>query len=406
VYLATDAKSGRDVALKITHQKPGDTDEARARRQNMFANEARTAQVLEHQNIVKVLETGIEEDIAYLAMEYVEGAKTLDEFCNPDQLLDVNNVVEIGAKCAAALDHAHRNGVVHRDLKPKNLLLAPDGDIKLADFGIVLVAGLDAADTLATTTPVSPLYMSPEQINGEEVTGQSDLFLLSDVLYELLTGKHPFVAAVIPSISNNIVRKAHTPIRELRSDVPDGLAKIIDRTLKKHPAGRYNTGLDMGADLSLVFDHIQLSGEDFSSRDNFEIIKDLSFFAAFSEAEIWEVLNASHWQTFKPHQQILTEGEFGDSFHILVEGEVQVKKSGREVDILHQGECFGEIGFVTRKKLVASIVCLTDVTVMEIRAALIERISMGCQVRFHKAFVDTLAERLPGAMEQSARVLN
>ena len=201
------------------------------------------------------------------------------------------------------------------------------------------------------------------------------------MLYELLTGKHPFVAA----ISNNLVRKAHTPIRELRPDVPDGLANIIDRALIKHPAGRYNTGLD----LSLVFDHVQLSGEDFSSRDNFQIIKDLSFFTAFSEAEIWEVLNASHWPTFKPHQQILTEGEFGVSFHIL-----------------HRGDCFGEVGFVNRKKRMASIVCLKDVTVMEIRAALIERISMGCQVRFHKAFIDTLAERLLRAMEQSVRVLN
>ena len=102
--------------------------------------------------------------------------KNLDEFCNRDQLRDIDNVVEIGAKCAAARDHTHRNSVVHRDFKPKNLLLAPDGNIKLAGFGIALVTGLDAADTLDTTPPGSPLYMSPEQINGEEITGQSDLF--------------------------------------------------------------------------------------------------------------------------------------------------------------------------------------------------------------------------------------
>jgi serine/threonine protein kinase len=404
VYLATDADTGRDVAIKVAHNKPSDTEESRTRRQNLFLNEAQASKVLDHQNIVSVHEAGDHEGFVYLVMEYVADARTLDEFCQPDTLLELEQVVEIAARCAAAFDHAHRSGIVHRDVKPKNLLLTSDGQVKITDFGIALITDMDAADTLDHTTPGSPLYMSPEQIAGETVTGQSDLFLLGVVIYELLTGKHPFVAAVIPAISNNIARKAHTPIRQLRSDVPTALAKIVDRALKKHPAGRYNTGLDMAGDLSLVFEHIQLTGEDFSSRDRFEIIKDLSFFATFPEAEIWEILNASHWQTFPAKHEVITEGEFGDSFHILVEGDVQIRKSNRVVDVLHRGACYGEIGFVTRKKRMASIITLTPITVMEIRAALIERISLHCQLRFHKAFIDTMAERLLRAMERSAKL--
>ena len=405
VYLATDTGGGNDVALKIAHTRPSDADEARKRRQSMFLTEAHASELLKHPNIVKVYDAGVEDDLAYLAMEHIPGAKTLDEFCTPDNLLDIDKVVEIAARCAAALDYAHRNGVVHRDIKPKNLLLTEDGDVKISDFGIALVTGLDAADTQDDANPGSPLYMSPEQINGEAATGLSDLFLLGVVMYELLTGKHPFVAAVIPAISNNIARKAHTPIRELRAEVPGALTRIIDRVLKKHPAGRYQTGLDMAGDLSLVFEHVQLSGEDFSSREHFELVKDLSFFATFPEAEIWEVLNASHWQVFPGEHQLITEGDFGNSFYILVDGEVQVRKSGRVVDVLERGACFGEIGFVTRKKRMATIVTLTPITVMEIRSALIERISIGCQLRFHKAFIDTMAERLLRAMEQTVKSL-
>jgi serine/threonine protein kinase len=404
VYVAIDPDTGGDIAIKVAHDKATDTEEARVRRHNMFLNEARASEFLDHPNIVKVKEAGVHEHFVYLAMEYVANARTLDEFCQPDNLLDIERVVEIAAHCAAALDHAHRCGIVHRDLKPRNLLLTDDGRVKITDFGIAQISGLDAADTQDQTTPGSPLYMSPEQIAGGMINGQSDLFLLGVVIYELLTGKHPFVADVIPAISNNIARKAHTPIRELRSDVPAALEKIVDRALKKHPAGRYNTGMDMVGDLNLVFEHIQLAGEDYSSHDRFNTIKDLGFFATFSESEIWEVLNASHWQTFAAQHQLITEGDFGDSFYILVEGEVQVRKSNRDIDILQRGSCFGEIGFVTRKKRMASIVAVTPISVMEIRAALIERISVGCQLRFHKAFIDAMAERLLRAMERDVKV--
>ena len=169
--------------------------------------------------------------------------------------------------------------------------------------------------------------------------------------------------------------------------------------LSKTPRRTLSSRGEYAGDLGLVFDHIQLSNEDLSSRDHFNRVRGLSFFTSFPESEIWEVLNASHWQEFRPGDQLIEEGEFGDSFYILVDGEVKVTKGNTDVDVLQAGACFVEIGFVTSKERLASVFARTPVTVLEIRAGLIQRISTGCQLRFHKAFIDTMAERLLRAME-------
>ena len=281
VYTARDTQDDRQVALKVAHAKPGDDEKTRHRRYNAFMNEARTAGMLRHQNIIEIYGVGDKGGVTYMAMELVTGQRSLDRHCKPDRLLPMEEVVSIIIKCATALDFAHRNGVIHRDVKPKNIFLTEDGQVKIGDFGIALVAGYDAADTQDQTIPGSPLYMSPEQVSGNSLSAESDVFVLGVVLYEMLTGKHPFIAEVIPAISAAITHKAHVPVDELRPEIPAALVKVVDRALKKHPAGRYQTGLDMAGDLGLVFDHIQLAHEDLSSRDHFDQVRDLSFFASF-----------------------------------------------------------------------------------------------------------------------------
>ena len=127
----------------------------------------------------------------------------------------------------------------------------------------------------------------------------------------------------------------------------------------------------------------------------------MSFVTSFPETEVWEVLNTSHWQELGAGS--ISEGEFGDSFYVLVDDEVGVIKGDTQVDVLQPGTCFGEIGFVTRKKRLASVFARTPVMVLVIRASLIERISMGCRLRFHKGFIDSMAERLLRAIEKSSR---
>ena len=224
------------------------------------------------------------------------------------------------------------------------------------------------------------------------------------VMYELLTGKQPFAGDTLPAIIHNITEKAHIPLTELRSDVPGVLGHILDRTLKKKAAARYKTGLDIAADLSLVFDHIRLFEEELSGRDKFNLVKDLKFFAEFAEPEIWEVINASSWLEYDPESEIIIEGEVDNSFYVVVEGQVTVRKGTQEVDVLRAGDCFGEMGFIARRERTATIAARTGVTAIKVRASLIERASLHCQLRFHKVFLNTLVERLSHATERMTKV--
>ena len=402
VYLGRDRTTSRDVAVKVAHFKPGDTKRTLEKRRNLFFNEARAAQLLAHPNIVAVYDTGEEDELFYIAMEHVPGGQTLDNVCTPGNLLPIDEAVKVATKCALALDYAHRHGVIHRDLKPRNILLTSDNEVKVGDFGLAMITGQDAADTLESL-PGSPLYMSPEQILGQEVSAQSDLFALGVVMYELLTGKHPFVATLIPAISHNITHKPQAAMREWRTDIPEALERIVDRALKKHPGGRYRTGMDIAGDLAIVFDNVDLTDQDSTSRARFEQVRKLVFFGEFSDPEVWELLNVSHWQDFEPGQQVLQEGELGDSFFVLVSGEVSVSKGNVKVDVLGEGSCFGEIGFITQRKRMASITAKSWASVIEIRAPLINRVSLNCQLRFHKAFIETMSERLLRCMETRSR---
>jgi serine/threonine protein kinase len=350
---------------------------------------------LRHPNIVKVYDAGVDDDICFIVMEYVAGGQTLHRHCRPADLLPMEDVVRIAFRCAKALDYAHRMGVVHRDIKPRNILLTDDQDVKIGDFSIALIFEPDATETQVHGYIGSPLYMSPEQVHEAVLTNQSDLFSLGVVMYEMISGKHPFQGDSLPGIIQKITETPHTPVAEVRNDVPAVLGHIVDRCLMKNLAERYKTGLDLAADLSLVFSHIKLLDEEVPGREKFTMVKDLRFFADFSETEVWEVINASSWHQYDPGAEIITEGEIDNSFYIVISGEAQVLKGDQRIDSLHPGDCFGEMGFISAaRERTASIIASTALTAMRVRASLIERASLPCQLRFHKVFLITLVDRL------------
>jgi len=402
VYFGRDPINHRDVAIKIAHPEMLQDSSTGEWFREMFFNEAKVAGVLKHPNIVSVYDAGIEGDVCYIAMEYVGGEKSLQTHCDASALLPIEDVVQIIFHSAKALDHAHRHGVVHRDVKPANILLTEDGDIKLVDFGIALFTHYDhMAATQLMGTLGSPLYMSPEQILEDNVTTQSDLFSLGVVMYEMLTGKQPFFAENLSAIVHRITKEAYIPISDYRSDVPLVIENIVGRLLKKRPEDRYKTGLDLAGDLSLGFDHLTLSEQDLSDKDQFNLVRDLEFFSTFSEPEIWEVINANAWEEFQPGTTIISEGELDNSFYILVSGDATVRKGAADVYTLARGECFGEMGFITRESRTATVLANNSVWVMKVRPSLIERTSATCQLKFHKVFLSTLASRLKLTTEKT-----
>jgi len=399
VFLGYDSFVDREVAIKVQHNDSVVGGDRAARNRKMFFNEAHTAGRLHHPNILSIYDAGVEGDICYIVMELIQDGNTLKPFCTPASLLPVDKVVEMIFKCAKALDYAHRNGVVHRDIKPGNILVTPDMDVKVGDFSIALFTESDLTVTQPLGVMGSPLYMSPEQINDQEVTSRTDLFSLGVIMYELLTGHHPFQADKISTLLNKVINDQPTSMRFFRNDLPANLETVVERALAKNPDQRYQTGLEFAADLSTVSD-LGSAEDDLYSQERFNAVRQLDFFQDFADPEIWEILRATIWQDYQPGEEIITEGEIDDAFYVIVTGSVLVRKGAKSIAILRRGDCFGEMGYITKTKRTATILVTSLVSIMKINATLIEQLSKDTQLRFHRVFLRTLVDRLSRASDQ------
>jgi eukaryotic-like serine/threonine-protein kinase len=370
----------------------------------MFFNEAHTAGLLTHPNIINIYDAGVDADTCYIVMEYVDGGKTLKDYCRPDNLLSIDKVVEIIFKCAKALDYAHRQGIVHRDIKPSNLLITPDQDIKIGDFSIAHINKADSTETQPLGMIGSPRYMSPEQLKEDVVTTQTDLFSLGVIMYELLTGKHPFNANSFSRLVSKTLNEDPPPIRDVRTDLPEVLEDIVSKALNKDLEQRYRMGLELASDLSRVFESLEGPKEEVSAQERFNSVKQLEFFTGFPDAEIWEIMRASSWQDYQTDDQIIVEGDVDDCFYIIVSGSVAVRKNDRSIRILDKGDCFGEMGYLTKTKRTATIVAVEDTSLLKINSTVISQVSLNCQVRFLKVFLRTLIYRLSATTERASEV--
>jgi len=239
VYLAHDPEIDRSVAIKTVQAFAALPEKEQADARARFQREARSAGRLLHPNIVTVFDVGEAEGLAYLAMELIEG-QTLAEHCRPGDLLPTAAVIESIAQVAEALDYAHAQGIVHRDVKPANLMLGPSGTVKVMDFGLARAS--EASLTHDGTLLGTPGYMSPEQIRGEPLDGRSDLFSLGVVLFELLSGEKPFPGDSISSIIYRIVNDAPRDVLKLNPSLAPELAAFLTRALAKDPDQRFPDG--------------------------------------------------------------------------------------------------------------------------------------------------------------------
>jgi len=241
VYLGVDPKIHRQVAIKTLSYQQIAAEQLPAVKERFF-REAEAAGRLNHPQIVTIYDVGEEQDLAYLAMELLDG-RELSYYCRPDQQLPPVRVIQLLSQVAHALDYAHRQGVVHRDIKPANIIVLDNWQIKVVDFGVARVAARTQTETgiiLGT-----PSYMSPEQIAGKKVDGRSDLFSLGVVMYELLSSEKPFQGDSMAAVMYNISSCQYRPLNELCPMLPDACPAILDKLLQKGVTRRFKSAAQL-----------------------------------------------------------------------------------------------------------------------------------------------------------------
>ena len=244
VFLGTDTVLGRTVAVKVLAPQFADDDGFVQR----FRREAQAAASIGHPHIVSVFDTGSDDGVHYIVMEYVEG-RTLAEFLAGGGRILPDRAIDIAMDVCQALEAAHARGVIHRDIKPGNIMLNPRGEVKVTDFGIARVT--TTADTVAQTAAIlgTASYLSPEQAQGQPVDARSDLYSLGCVVYEMVTGRPPFLGDSPVAVASKQVLEQPVPPSKLNSDVTPDLDAVILRALAKNPANRYQSAEEMRADL-------------------------------------------------------------------------------------------------------------------------------------------------------------
>ena len=396
VFLSHDPYYGRDVAIKLYNiENEEDPQKARVTRK-MFFNEAQMMGRLQHPNILPIYDAGEENGSYYVVTEHVHGARTLAAYCRPDNLLRIDDVVEIMFKCAKGLHYAHGRGVIHRDVKPSNIMLTLDNDVRVIDFGIALIKDSDVSRIEGIAG--SPSYMSPEQVQSADITPRSDIYSLGAVMYELLTGYRPFRANSLSKLLHQIVYASPAPIHTLREGIPEELEEVVMTALRKEPENRFPNGLEFAGALTRLHQTLRNQYDRLDKQEQFDLLRKLRFFHDFSHAEIWEVLRASEWCTYQPEDEIIREGELDDRFYIIVAGSVSVQSGRRQIGALSDGDCFGETGYVRGARRTATISATTPVTLVRVSSTLLEQSSSACQLRFNKVFLRSLIERFQGVV--------
>ena len=403
VYQAYDPFQNRQVAIKVVFPEALGHREHGKRYRKLFITEASLAGKLSHPHIVGIYDAVADDEASYIVMEYVDGT-TLEQYARHDTLLPVQRIVEITYKCARALEYASNQGVIHRDIKPANILIAGGSDIKISDFGAALT---QSADTTQVSGIGSPAYMSPEQVKEQHLTHQTDMFSLGVVMYQMLTGQSPFRGANNYNIIYQIINVDPPPPIAVRPDIPPRIDAIVMRALQKDTERRYQTWDEFARDLATALGNEEKREYGFPESEKFDTLRRLEFFRHFTDVELWEVLRLANWQKHVPETVLIQENDIGSSFFILVSGEVKVVKQERLLNVLKAGECFGEMAYLGKQKFQrsASIVALSEIAVIEIRAETLSKASDLCRHHFHGAFLELLVDRLSTANVRLSQLL-
>lgn len=409
VFLAYDDFHGREVAIKRVRSAAGRSEADVHFSPHFFAAEAALVGRLNHPNVVQIHDA-VDDGVApYLVMEYVPGA-TLRHFCQQDRLLPLEQVVEIGFKCAMALGYVWRQGLIHRDVKPANILAITDGpellDIKLTDFGSVLNMGSDRTQIHRVG---SLAYMSPEQLEGSTLDCRADIYSLAAVLYHLIAGRPPFEADSQGALLHMICHAEAPALTGLREGVSEALDLTIRSALAKSPGDRPEDWDQFAQSLSsLITNHEVPRGQlqRVLDSERFNLLRALEFFAEFGDVELWEVVHRAKWQRFPFGHKIFKRGQEGKQFYCIAQGEVEVFRDGERVARLGAGTSVGEMAYLAPspdlRKHAADVIVSEPCTTVSFNPDSLAQLTPDTRHRFDAAFIRVLVRRLHAAHEALA----
>ncbi len=390
VYLAYDQFEDRQVAIKVAQLE--DTENGGGKLHKLWMNEIRLSGQLKHPFIVNTYEAGLIKAGGYIVMEYLSGG-TLKPFTQPDNLLPVERVVEIIFKVCKALEYVYSIGILHRDIKPGNILLDQNGDIKVSDFGACYQSSGEDTQVLGVGTFN---YVPPEQFRNASPNAQFDIYATGLMAYQLLTGHLPFTGKTSESLIYQKLYVDPPPLSEWRKDIPARLSEVILRAIARDPAQRYSEWKAFGDDLEGALSTSPKYKEIASDSSKYASLSKLDFFSEFDQKELWETIQISTRMLYKPGEPIVSEGEVGTSIYVIIVGEADVLKGGAKINQMNTGSCFGEIAYLDKvaKTRTASVVATTMLVALCIDGERLRQSSDGLQARFSSAFLRAMLSKI------------
>jgi hypothetical protein len=259
-------------------------------------------------------------------------------------------------------------------------------------------------DTQSTSLMGSPLYMAPERLKEEALTQHSDIYSLGVVMYELLTGRPPFLADSLGALAQQIMNKQPVAPSTYRPNLPAKIDEIVMKAISKAPVERYHSMLDFGAEISECCDAMNAPMDDGATELRTEQLRSLSFFNEFTDTDLWELLRWSTWQEVIDGDVIIREGDIDQSVYLIVNGHFEVMKREKAIAELTRGEIIGEIAFLAERKRTATVKAKGAGSLLRITSNQIEQASNTCQIQFHRKFIATLINRLVSTTEQLAKM--
>jgi serine/threonine protein kinase len=397
VYLADDPFLVREVAIKVVHRK-GAGEAGLAETHDPGAESLRTEAMLlgriNHPHIVKVYDVVRDAGEHYVVMELVRGG-SVEKHCRRGNLLDYPKVLDAIFKCAKALQYMNALGMIHRDIKPANILLTETEDVRLSDLGATLLSEEGGQLDARVGTP---FYMSPEQLLGRALDFRSDMFALGIVFYELLTGEKPFDALNVDELIFQYAQKKPRAPSTMRPILPPDVDAVVARMLGALPSERYASWDEcLEALFSVPTRRDEFDSSGFSSAsERFRLLRESPFFAGFSDADLWYVVEIGLFHRIFEGDVLIREDTPGGFFLVILKGSVRVTKAERFIAEVTAGQSIGEISYVLEGRVPRNTTCtaLANGIALRVEDEVLRNASAICRSRFEKTFLQMMANWL------------